>query len=83
MSSYQLSILAEPRREEKLSVNIPGLQDQGEVDDDSGASDGVYGGGQGGRSGSSTKGRTPNSNICYFVAKLRIVAIYALFERLL
>ena len=32
------------------------------------------------RSGSSTKGRTPN--IRYFVAKLSIVAIYALFERL-
>ena len=31
------------------------------------------------RSGSSTKGRT---NIRYFVAKLSIVAIYALFERL-
>ena len=30
------------------------------------------------RSGSSTKGRTPN--ICYFVAKLSIVAIYALYE---
>ena len=47
--SYQC--LAEPRREEKLSVNIPGLQDQGEVDDDAGACDGVYGGGgEGGRS---------------------------------
>ena len=33
------------------------------------------------RSGSSTTGRTPN--IRYFVAKLGIVAIYALFERLL
>ena len=33
------------------------------------------------RSGSSPKGGTPN--ICYFVAKLSIVAIYALFERLL
>ena len=32
------------------------------------------------RSGSSTKGRTPN--IRYFVAKLSNVAIYALFERL-
>ena len=32
------------------------------------------------RSGSSTTGRTPN--IRYFVAKLGIVAIYALFERL-
>ena len=32
------------------------------------------------RSGSSTKGRTPN--IRYFVAKLSIVRIYALFERL-
>ena len=32
------------------------------------------------RSGSSTKGRTPN--IRYFVAKPSIVAIYALFERL-
>ena len=32
------------------------------------------------RSGSSTKGRSPN--IRYFVAKLSIVAIYALFERL-
>ena len=32
------------------------------------------------RSGSFTKGRTPN--IRYFVAKLSIVAIYALFERL-
>ena len=32
------------------------------------------------RSGSSTKGRTPN--IRYFVAKLSIVAIYELFERL-
>ena len=32
------------------------------------------------RSGSSTKGRTPN--IRYFVAKLSIVAMYALFERL-
>ena len=32
------------------------------------------------RSGSSTKGRTPN--IRYFVAKLSIVAFYALFERL-
>ena len=32
------------------------------------------------RSGSSTKGRTPN--IRYFVAKPCIVAIYALFERL-
>ena len=31
------------------------------------------------RSGSSTKGRTPN--IRYFVAKLSNVAIYALFER--
>ena len=31
------------------------------------------------RSGSSTKGRTPN--IRYLVAKLRIVMIYALFER--
>ena len=33
------------------------------------------------RSGSSTNRRTPN--IHYFVAKLSIVAIYALFERLL
>ena len=32
------------------------------------------------RLGSSTKGRTPN--IRYFVAKLSIVAIYSLFERL-
>ena len=32
------------------------------------------------RSGSSAKGRTPN--IRYFVAKLSIVAIYTLFERL-
>ena len=32
------------------------------------------------RSGSSTKGRTPN--IRYFVAKLSIVAMYTLFERL-
>ena len=32
------------------------------------------------RSGSSTKGRTPN--IRYFVAKLSIVAIYTFFERL-
>ena len=32
------------------------------------------------RSGTSTKGRTPN--IRYFVAKLSIVAIYVLFERL-
>ena len=32
------------------------------------------------RSGSSTKGRTPN--IRYVVAKLCIVAIYVLFERL-
>ena len=32
------------------------------------------------RSGSFTKGRTPN--IRYFVAKLSIVAIYALFERI-
>ena len=32
------------------------------------------------KSGSSTKGRTPN--IRYFVAKLSIVAIYAFFERL-
>ena len=31
------------------------------------------------RSGSSTKGKTPN--IRYFVAKLSIVAIYALFEK--
>ena len=31
------------------------------------------------RSGSSTKGMTPN--IRYFVAKLSIVAIYALYER--
>ena len=33
------------------------------------------------RSGSSTKGRTPD--ICYFVAKICIVTIYSLFERLL
>ena len=32
------------------------------------------------RTGSSTKGRTPN--ICYFVTKPSIVAIYALFEML-
>ena len=31
------------------------------------------------RPGSSTKGRTPN--ICYFVAKLSIVEIYAIFEK--